>query len=889
MMSESKRIRFRFPWRSKKSIDRALDAELELHFELRTSELMKHGMTQAAARAEAIREFGDIEATRRYCREEDLRMERSNRLRDRVDETMAAVTYAIRSFHRSPGFTVVSLLTLALAVGANTTIFSVANAVLLAPLPFGEPDRLVSLYEHKVAQNFPRADMSAADLVDYQAMQRTLTGIGILSVNSVVIRDGDSDPMAVQAMRLSVNGFDVLRARPMMGRTFAPDEGAPAKRRVVVLSAPMWLRLYGREVNPVGRTLMINDESHVVIGVMPHGFGMGAREEVWVPLDMSPILRDVNRARKMHWLYAFGRLKPGISIDAARADLGGIARRLESQYPEANTDHLITVMPMQTALAGGARNASLILAGAAALVLLIACANLGNMMLARAVARRREMTVRAAIGANRGHLVRQLLTESIVLAVAGGIVGIAIAAAGTPLLVKWSSNVLPPLANVQLDWRVLAFSLGASILTGVLIGLVPAIIASRLDVNAALKESARGTTGDRRGETLRQVLVVTQVAMAMVLMMVAGLLVRSFEALRNTDLGFQPARAVAMSVAVRGPRYQTKDALNQFYDAVFARLRATPGIAAVGGVSNVPLLGSSGCGLAIEDQPFPPDRRPEVRCLGVRGDYFRAIGTPLLEGRMFDETDLPDGPQVTMINAAMAKQYWPNESPIGKRIRLGPDPALPWMTIVGVVGDQRQSSIESDPLPTALENDTQHGWGAVAIVVRTTADAASAVPAMRAAVREVDPTLAVRNVRTLEEIVGMSLASRRFSLSLISGFAVLALVLAVVGIYGVLSYTVAARTRELGIRMALGATARSVRGLVLGRGLAWTAVGALAGVVIAMALARVLRTMLYRVAPSDPATFVAVTAVFIVVAICASLIPAVRATRVDPLAAIREE
>jgi predicted permease len=865
----------------------ALNEEIQLHLELRAAELMKQGQSERTARAEALLEFGDIEATRRYCLQEDLRMERSNRFRDHVGEVVSTAKYALRSFRLNPAFAAVSVVTLALAVGVNTAIFSVANAVLLAPLPFGEADRLVALFENNRETRVVRSDMSAADIVDYRLLQQSLSGIGVLTNLSVVVRAVDSDPQAIQAMRVSANMFDVLRVRPAMGRTFAPEDETPAGR-VVVLSMQLSQALYGSAV-PVGRTLLINDEPHEVIGVMPRGFGLGSREALWLPLDLGPQLADVNRARKMHYLYGVARLKSGVSIETARADLERIASLLEARHPDANRLHSITVLPMQTALAAGARNASLILAGAAALVLVIACANLGNIMLARGVARRREMVVRAAIGANRAHLVRQLLTESVVLALIGGILGVVIALAGTPLLVRSSADFLPALASVHIDWRVLAFSSVTSLVTGVLIGLIPAVAASRLDVATALKESPRGTAGDRRGERVRQMLVVTQVAMAMVLMMVAGLLVRSFEALRSTDLGFQPARAMVMSLVVRGPKYQSLDAFNTFYDAVFEKVRAIPGVVAVGGVSNVPLLGSSGCGLTIADRAIPSAEMPTVRCLGVRGDYFQAIGTPLVEGRLFDETDLPAGPQVAVINEAMRRQYWPNDNPIGQRIRLGPNPDIPWMTIVGVVADQRQVSIEGAPRPMAFEYDAQHGWGSLGVVVRVAGDAINVAPSMRAAVRDVDPSLAIRTVRSLEEIVGLSLASRRFSLSLISGFAILAFALAVVGIYGVLSYTVVARTRELGIRMALGASPRSIRTSVVRRGLGWTAVGAALGAVMAISLGRTFQAMLYSVTPGDPLTAATVGAIFLAVALCASLIPAVRATRVDPIIAIREE
>jgi predicted permease len=884
-----KRLVFKLPRRSAKQIDDAVDAELQLHLDLRTAELVAEGMPAADARNAALREFGDVQYTRRYCREQDLGAERSARLRDYIEELAGNASFAVRSFRRRPGFAAVFLVTLALAIGANTAIFSVANAVLFAPLPYGNAGRLVALFERHERSHQERADMSAADLMDYREMQRSVTAIGILSVGGVTLRDGAQDPAAVTAVRVSANMFDVLNAPPLRGRTFAADEDTPARKHVVLLSAALWKRMFGSDTTIVGRTVLLNDEPHEVIGVMPAGFGLGYREELWIPLDLSARLADVNRARKTHSYYAIARLRPDVSLEAARADLQGVAHTIEQRHPEENKDHGITVLPLQTALAGDARRASFILAGAAALVLLIACANLGNMMLARAVTRRREMVIRATIGASRGHLVRQLLTESVLLALIGGVMGVGLAAVVTPMLVRAAASALPPMADVHIDWRVLAASFAVSIVMGILVGGAPALSASRIDLNSALKESSRSSAGDSRGDRVRKSLVVTQVAMAVALLLVAGLLVRSFDAVRRNDLGFRPERALAASVAVRGTRYQTTADFNRFYDGLFATLRRSPGIVAVGASSALPLLGSSSCSLAIDGRVFPSTEVPEARCLAALGDYFQAMGTRLIAGRMWDATDLADGPQVTIVNASLAHQYWPNESPVGKRIRLGPDPSQPWMTIIGVVADQRQSDLETEPRPTAFEYAVQHDWGSLDIAVRTSGDPMLAAPILRAAVHDADPTLAVRNVRTFEEIVGASLAARRFLLSLIASFAGLALVLAIVGIYGVLAYMVEARTREIGVRMALGATASLIRNGVVRQGLGWTGIGIAAGAVCGLALARAVRSILYGVPPWDVVTFVAVAVVFAVVATIACLVPAHRATSVDPLVAMRQE
>jgi putative ABC transport system permease protein len=888
-MTTPGRHRFQLPRRTRASIQDAVDTELQFHIDMRAAELVAGGMTTEAAREQAVQEFGDIAFTRRYCREEDLGAQRRIRVRERLDELRTNVVYAVRSLRRSPGFTAVALITLALAIGANTAVFGVANAVFLAPLPYGGAGELVALYENNVPNHFAFSDMSPADIVDYREMQRSLTGIAVLSNTGMILRDDNADPVVLHALRVSANMFDVLAARPLRGRTFAPDEDTPAKRHVVILGYPLWQRAFGGDTTIIGRKLTLSEEPYQVIGVMPEGFGIGYGEELWVPIDLGPTLADVNRARKFHFLYGIGRLRPHTTVAAASADLNAAARTLEARYPAENAGHFVTIIPIKTAMTGDARGTTFVLVGAAALVLLIACANLTNMMLARAVSRRREMTVRAAIGAGRGHLVRQLLTESITLAVAGGALGAALAMAGTKLVTAYGSALLPPMAHLHLDWRVFAFCLAASVVMGVVFGLIPALSAARLDLSAALQESSRGSAGDRRGERLRGGLVFVQVAMAVVLLAAAGLLVRSLDALSKVNLGFEPAHILTADVTVHGPRYQTDEQLNHFYDAVFAQLRRTPGVTAVGAVSGIPLLGSSGCGLNIEGQPPPAKGYFETRCMGARGDYFKVMGAPLVAGRMFDDTDLPTGPQVVVINKAMAKQFWPRESPLGKRIRLGPNPTVPWETVIGVVGDMRQGGLDVEPMPTAFEYDAQHGWGSLGIVVRTAGDPLTAAPAIRAAVRSTDPTLAVRSVQSMSAIVGGSLATRRFSLGVILAFALLALTLAAVGVYGVLAYAVTSRMREFGIRMALGASGPMVLRLVLRKGLAWSAGGLVVGISAALAGGRWIEGMLYQVRANDAPTLVATGAFLLVVVLGACFVPARRATKVDPVIALREE
>jgi predicted permease len=886
---KGKRRRFRFPWRSAASIDTDLETELAFHLEMRTAELVRQGLTAPDARREAEREFGDLELTRSYCRAQDRSAVRAAKRRDRLGELRQHLLYAFRVLRRSPGFTAVTLITLTLAIGTNTAIFSVANAILFAPPPYGDPNRLVALFENNVPDKNVRADMSAADLVDYRREQRTLTGIAILANGGATLRDRTNDPVVVHALYASANMFDILGVRPLRGRTFAPDEDGAAHGKVIILSYDTWQEVFHGQESAIGQTVTLDGEGNHIIGVMPRGFSLGYREQIYVPLDMTPRLTDPNRARKLHWLFGIGRLRTGVGVETARANLNTIARALAAQYPDANTGHYVTVVPMQTALAADSRDTMLVLVGAAALVLLVACANLTNMMLARGTARTQEMIVRTAIGAGRAHLVVQLLSESLVLAVIGGALGIAVALVAVRLIVHAYPRALPLLATPALDWRVLLFSAGVSIATGLAVGILPALRVSRVDGGLTLKSSTRTTAGDRRRDSIRGALVASQTCMAMILVVFAVLLVRSLDAVRHIQLGFDPEDALTATAVAVGPRYQSDDAVNAFFNAVFSRVRDVPGVTAVGAVNSLPPLGSSSCGLVIEGRAEAPDHFTGILCAGARGAYFEAMGTPILSGRTFDQTDRPNTPRAVVINAALARQFFASENPVGKHIRLGPDPKSPWEVIIGVSGDVRQSDLESEPVPMAIENDEQSSWGPMTIVMRVKGDPERFVPFLRGAIRDVDPTVAVTEIRTLEEAVGVRTAGRRLSLTLIGSLGALALILAAVGTYGVLAYAVTTRTREIGIRMALGANRWTVGELVVRQGVVAAVVGIALGLGLAVAAARGFRSMLYGVAALDPLTFGAVTLLLIAITVGVCSVAAARAVRVDPNIAMRAE
>jgi putative ABC transport system permease protein len=805
---------------------------------------------------------------------------------DWLTELQQNLSYSLRTLRHNKGFTAVALLTLALAIGANTAIFSVTNAVLLQPPPYGQPDRLIAVYENNIPSQSPRNQLSAADLLDYRASQHSLTSLAAFAGDQYTYTSPHADPLVLRGMRVTANLFATLQTDALLGRTFAIDEDSPAKRHVVVLSHDLWQRAFGGDLATIGRDITLNDESYAVIGVMPQSFSLGYREDLWVPLDLSPILADANRARKFHNLLGIARLRPGATIASARADLLAIAHRLESQYPEANTGHLVTLIPLQSAMAGDLRPAILLLAAAAGLVLLIACANITNVTLARTMARRREMAVRAAIGAGRGRLVRQLLTESVLLALAGGAAGFVIASAGTRLLLSLSPNTLPPLAHVSIGGTVLLFGTVVSLCTGIAFGVIPALDGSRAELHAALAGGGRSTG---RSNNVRRALVVAQVALAMVMLAGAGLLVRSFDALQRVSMGFTSSHVLTAQLAVQGHQYDSLAAVNQFYNAVFARLRATPGVEAVGAVSGLPLISGSTCGLMVERHPVPLDQLPGVRCIGTRGQYFETLRVPLVRGRMFNESDLPGHPVAVLINEAMARRFWPGENPVGQRMRLGPNPSTPWETVVGVVGDMRYEGMVQDPVPTAFEFDEQSQWGSLAIAIRTTGDPARAEGALRAAIRDVDPTVGIQDVRPMDDILGSSLAARRFAMALISAFAFVALALAAIGVYGVLAYSVTSRTREFGIRMALGAQPRSILTDVLSEGLIIASIGVAVGLLAGFGIARITARFLTGMQMPGALTLVVSAAIILAAAVIASAVPAARAARVNTVEALRSE
>lgn len=877
--------RLLFPWRSRDRIRAELDDELSFHLDMRTADLMAAGAIQADARSQAEREFGDVEFTRRYCRRLDESGERAVRRGEWLADTWHDVVQALRVLRRSPGFLVIALVTIALGVGANSAIFTVVRGVLLRPLPFANPERLVAVYENNIPDHSPHSQLAAADYVDYRRGQSSLTDIGVIGYSGFAYQ-GPNEPIALHGLRFSANVFGILGARPLIGRTFAPDDDHTGHTSVVVLSYKTWRDVFGGDSSIVGRSIPTSSHAITVIGVMPPNFTFEGDEQFWSPLDIQPLLADVNRSRKFHNMVGVARLRPGVSAALAESDLLTIARRNERQFPASNTGHLVTVTPLHTALVGDARAPLLVLAGAAACVLLIACANLANLVFTRTLARQRELAIRSALGAGRGRLVRQLLVESLLLAVVGGLCGSTVGWAGTRALLSVSPDAVPPVSNVAVDPWVVAFALALSLGGGLLFGLLPAWAGARTSAERTLRETSRAVAGSRSNQ-LRRLLVAAQTALTVVLLIGAGLLVRSLSRLQQVELGFDPENVLLASLPITSSDEQRAI---RTYETLFNRLRQVPGVKAVGATTSIPLRGSSSAGIHIEGEPVPNGPLPSIGYTAVSDDYFRSLSIPRRRGRGFLSQDIAGGqPRAVVLNDEAVRRFFGGRDPLGTRIQLGPNPKGPMYVVVGVVGDVHQDAFDREPRPIAYTSYRQEGESFLTITMKTAGDPMRMLPVLRSSVRELDRTIPVINVTTMDRVAGNSLGRRKFSMMLLSIFAAVSLLLAIVGTYGVMAYTVSMRTPELGVRIALGATTRNVLSLVVGQSMITSVVGVVLGVAGAALATRAMRGLLYGVAPTDTPTFVLVATVLLGACALAALIPARRATRIDPVDALRRD
>jgi len=804
--------------------------------------------------------------------------------------------FAARMLLRQPGFALVAVVTVALGIGANTAIFSVVNGVLLRPLPYLEPERLVALWETKTTagqEPNSRNEVALGNFLDWREQQSVCSEIAALTYASLNLT-GLAEPERIQGASVTTNFFQLLGVQPIAGRLFLPEEENAGSPRAVIISHGLWQRRFGADTNLVGKTLTLNGNEHTVVGIMPPAFELqfpSSREiDMWVPMRID----SSSANRQSHYLYVLGRLKPGITLEQAKEGMTVLAGQLEQHYPETNADRGANVIPLHSQLVGEVRSYIQVLFAAVGFVLLIACVNVANLLLARVAARNKEVAIRTALGASRFRLVRQLLTESLLLSVLGGLLGLLLAFWGIDFLVALTPPDVPRLGEIGLHGPVFAWTFGIAILTGVLFGLAPALGVTRANLNESLKEGGRSTAAPGRART-RNLLVISEVALALVLLIGAGLMIRSFMRLQQVNPGFDAKHLLTMNILLPGQKYRERQQINTFFDQLFERIRAVPGVEGVGGIDPLPLSNSnSTTGFVIEGGPLlAVADRPEVGERTVTPGYFEAMRIPLHSGRAFTEQDRPEAPRVVIINEALARRFWPGENAIGKRLGFQASVPQVWNEIVGIVGDVRHQRLDADPKPEVYFAYQQYPDRFMSLVARSSSEPAADPAALTAAIRNqvlaVDASQPVFDIKTMDERISKAVAPSRFIMLLLGIFGGLSLILAAVGIYGVISYSVTQRTHEIGVRMALGAEARDVLGLVVRHGMALALTGMAVGLAGAFALTRLMSGLLFGVSSTDPLTFGVFSVLLTGVALGACFVPARRATRVDPMVALRYE
>jgi predicted permease len=802
------------------------------------------------------------------------------------------VRYALRMLAKNPAFTAIAIVALALGIGANTAIFSVVNAVLLRPLPFKHPEQLVMLWENAAHLGFPKDTPSPANFLDWQKQVQSFTGMAATAERSFNLT-GVGEPERLEGRRVSANLFDLLGVPPLLGRTFVPDDDRPGTH-VVLLSYSLWQRRFGSDPGVIGRALSLNGESYTVVGVMPPllqlpGYS-NRSDQLWVPIAFP---QEEASQRGNHFLEVIARLKPGITLKQAQTQMETIAARLAQQYPVYNTRRGAVVVPLHEQVVGDIRPALLVLLGAVGFVLLIACANVANLLLARAAVRQKEIALRLALGANRSRLMRQFLTESVLLAIFGAGLGLLLAFAGIRILRTFIPSTISQIQTISIDGTVLIFTAVLAVLTGIAFGLAPAIHGSHLNLNDTLKEGGRDSTGGIKGHGARGLLVIGEVAISFVLLIGAGLLINSFFHLRKLDPGFRADHLLTMKVDLSEVKYPDRERRAAFFDEVIRRVRALPGVQSAAVAGNLPLTyNGDSMTISVEGLPDPaPGQQPDVVYRVIGPDYFGTMGIPIVRGRDFTDQDKADSKDVVVISEKTAQHFWPGQDPIGKRLKPGSSASnTPWREVIGIVKDVRQNDLIAPPKMQMYLNYRQlKNIPANALVVRTSIEPMSLAGSVRNTIWSVDKDQTVADIDTMDHIVAEAVARQRFSMLLLGVFAALALLLASVGIYGVMSYSVAQRTREIGIRMALGARRADVLQMTVMQGLKLVGVGMLFGVAAAFILTRLMATLLYGISATDPITFVGISMVLLAVAIFASYVPALRATKVDPMIALRAQ
>jgi predicted permease len=856
-------------------VEQELDEELQFHFDRRMEQELAAGRSTDEARQIALRAMEGLTQRKEECRD----MRRVNYF----EHLMQDLRYAGRMFRRSPGFAMVAVITLALGIGVNTAIFSTVDSAMLRALPYADPDRLVMVWEDLSYAGFEKNTPAPGNFTEWKRRNRVFTDMAA-SRGRAANLTADGPPEQVFGRGVTPNFFSVLGVRPIVGRTFTEEEDR-TRAPVVVISYGLWQRRYNGDASLAGKQILMDGSKFTVIGVMPREFAFRQKDaDYFAPAGFSAAeLQN----RRSHYLNVVARLKPGVTLERAREEMSAIAAELARLYPE-NRRTGATVVPVREELLGKVRTGLLVLMSAAGCVLLIACANLASLLLARTVARQREISVRVALGAGRGRLVRQMITEGVTLAAAGGVLGVAMAPAGIRVLARLVPDTLPPSAAPHLNARMLAFAVLLSMATGLLFSLIPAFQTARRSLSDALKQDGRAGMS-ARGHAVRDALVVVEVAMALVLLVGAGLMLQTLAALRAIDIGFRPDHLLVARTFLPSPKYKAPRDRMAFVDRVLEGVSALPGVESAAYASTLPFLSRGNTsGYRIEGRRLDADDPGDALDRVVTSDYLATLGVHLIEGRLFERGDGPGRAPVVVVNESFARRYWPKESALGHRITIYDDST--WRTIVGVVRDIRERGYELDLKPGVYRPlDLADGYSVSQLVVRAAGDPLSVAPAVRRVIAAVDPEQPVSAVRTMDDVIELQVTDRRQELTLLATFAALALILACIGLYGVLSYAVTQRSREIGVRMALGASGGKVLRMVVGRGLLLTAIGLLLGAGASWGLTGLMRGMLYGVRPTDPATFAGVAALLGAVSAIACWIPARRASRLDPMVVLRED
>jgi predicted permease len=869
----------------KRRLDEDLDVELRSHLELLTAENVRRGMTPEEARHAARREFGGVEQTK-----EDYRDTRGLPM---LELFLPDLRYAFRTLRKNPGFAAIAVLTLALGIGANTAIFSIVNAVLLKPLPFPESSRIVAVYQTLPQRGVLRNGASYLNFADWCEQSRSFEAMGAFHGTDLSLT-GSGDPEVISGAVVTSGLFSTLGVRPIAGRVLIPADDRAGAAPVVLMSERLWRRRFGAALDLIGRAITLDKQAFTVAGILPGDFQFPFQmpaADFWIPVQQDTQFKDLIPRRGGHYLSVIARVRAEIALGEAETELAGIQARLVKQYPAENAGWGVRLAPLQGEIVGDVRLGLLVLLGAVALVLLIACANVANLLLSRATSRSRELAVRAALGAGKKRIVRQLLTESLLLGGIGGALGAATAWWAVRGLAKLLPDDLPRIHTIQVDGSVLCFTLVLSVFVSLLFGLAPAVQATSANLVDGLKEGARGSSDGGRRRRIRGVLIASEVALAVVLLTAAGLLLRSFLELQGVSPGFRADGVLTASVTLPQSQYAKAEEWAKFYRRALERVRTLPGVTGAAVVVPLPMSGGRiNLAFGIDGRPQAPEERISANYSAVSADYFRLLGIPLLRGRAFDERDAATSQKVTIISEAFARRYFAEEDPIGKHLSFGFPPDEGSREIAGIVGDVKQVSLDAPAEPEMYVPYEQSPMWSMDFAVRTAGgDPAALTSAVRERIQEADKDLPVVDVQPMGIYLHDSVAQPRFRTFLLGLFGVVALLLAAVGIYGVISYTVVQRTQEIGVRMALGAAPTQVLGLVVGQGMKLVLVGLAVGLMGTFGLTRFFRSLLFGITPGDPLTYFATVLVLVGVSLLACYVPARRAMRVDPLVALRYE